>query len=95
MRDKKELIEELKKELPEQKVIVHSGPKKQLKIVMTVLLSLCLIFGIGMLSTIRLKTGYAIFAYNYNNWPAAVLILIPLILGIYWSRKRHSVKQKL
>jgi len=61
MEEKKQLVEELKKELKGQKVIVYPGPKQQFKVVMTVLLSLCFMFGIGMLSTRRLPTGHAVF----------------------------------
>ncbi len=88
MGEKKELIEVLKKEFAEQKVIVYPGPKKQFKLLMTVFLSLCFIFGAGMLSTRRLMTGHTIFAYNPTNWSGVILILIPLILGLYWLKKR-------
>jgi len=88
MEKKKELIEELKKEFQGQKVIVYPGPKHRLKVVMTVLLSLCFIFGISMLSTKRLATGHTVFAYNPSNWYGIILIFIPLVLCLYWLRKR-------
>jgi TM2 domain-containing membrane protein YozV len=88
MKNKKDLIETLKKEFLGQKVIVYPGPKQQFKIALTVILSLCFIFGIGMLSTRRLLTGHTIFAYNSTNWPGIVLLIIPLILGLYWLKKR-------
>ncbi len=88
MKDKKDLIEDLKKEFLGQKVIVHPGPKKQFKTAITVILSLCFIFGIGILSTKRLMTGYIVFRYNSTNWPGIILLLIPLILCFYWLKKR-------
>jgi len=85
---KKEFIEELKKEFKGQKIIVYPGPKQQLKMVISVVLILCLIFGIGSLGTKRLTTGHTVFAYNPVNWPAVILLLIPVILALYWLRKR-------
>jgi nitrate reductase gamma subunit len=87
MGEKKDLIETLKKEFIGQKVIVYPGPKQQFKLAMTVILSLCFIFGIGMLSTKRLVTGQTVLAYNQTNWLGIILLLIPLILGLYWLRK--------
>ena len=88
MEEKKELTKELKKEFKHQKVIVYPGPKQQLKAVMTVILTLSLIFGISLLGTKKLTTGYTVFAYNSANWPAVVLLLIPLLLVLYWLSKR-------
>jgi len=88
MGEKKELIEELKKEFKHQKVIVYPGPKQQLKAVMTVILTLCFIFGIGMLSTRRLPTGHAVFGYGQSNWYGIILLFIPLVLSLYWLIKR-------
>jgi len=88
MEKKKELIEELKKEFKGQKVIVYPGPKRQLRVMMTILITLCFIFGLGMVTTRRLPTGHAVFAYNPTNWYGIILLLIPLILVLYWLRKR-------
>jgi hypothetical protein len=88
MGEKKELIESLKKEFFGQKIIVYPGPKQQFKLAMTVVLSLCFIFGLGMLSTKRFATGQTVLAYNPTNWSGIILILIPLIIGLYWLRKR-------
>ena len=86
--EKKELIEELKKEFKGQKVIVYPGPKQPFKTAMTVLLTLCFIFGIGMLSTRKLPTGHVVFGYNQSNWYGILLLFIPLVLALYWLRKR-------
>ncbi len=88
MEKKNELIEELKKEFKGQKVVVYPGPKQPFKLAITVILTLCLIFGFGSLGTKRLTTGHTVFAYNSFNWPAVVLLLIPLILALYWLKKR-------
>ncbi len=88
MGKKEELIEELKKEFKHQKVIVYPGPKQPLKAAMTVLLTLCFIFGVGMLSTRRLPTGHAVLGYNQSNWYGIILLLIPLVLVLYWFRKQ-------
>lgn len=88
MGEKKELIEELRKEFKGQKVIVYPGPKHPFKVAMTVLLSLCFIFGLGMLSTKRLVTGHTVFAYDPSNWYGIILIFIPLVLSLYWLKKR-------
>jgi len=87
MGKKKELIEELKKEFTGQKVIVYPGPKQSVKAIMTVLLTLSVIFGLGMLSTRRLPTGHAVFGYSQSNWYGIILLLIPLILVLYWMKK--------
>jgi len=88
MEEKKDLIEELKKEFKDQKVIVYPGPKQPFRAVMMVILTLSFIFGIGMLSTRRLPTGYAVFGYSQSNWYGIILLLIPLVLVLYWLGKR-------
>ena len=88
MKEKKELTEELKKEFKHQKVIVYPGPKQPFRAVITVLLTLCFIFGVGMLSTRRLPTGHAVFGYSQSNWYGIILLLIPLVLVLYWLGKR-------
>ena len=88
MGEKKESIEELRKEFEGQKVIVYPGPKKSLRVVVMVLLSLCFIFGLGMLSTKKLTTGYTVFAYDPSNWYGIILLFIPLVLSLYWLKKR-------
>ena len=67
---------------------VRSGTKQLSKAAISVILILCLIFGIGSLFTKRLATGHAVFAYNSANWPAVILLLIPLILVLFWLKKR-------
>lgn len=88
MEKKNELIEELKKEFKGQRVVVYPGPKQPFKLAISVILTLCLIFGIGLLGTKRLVTGHTVFAYNSANWPAVILLLIPLILVLYWLKNR-------
>jgi len=86
--EKKGLIEELKKEFKHQKVIVYSGPKQPLRAVLTIILTLSVIFGLGMISTKRLPTGHTVFGYSQSNWWGIILLLIPLILVLYWFRKQ-------
>lgn len=88
MKENKKLIKELKKEFKYQKVIVYPGPKRQFKAVMGIFISLCFIFGLGMLSTRRPTTSYTILAYDTINWSGIILMLIPLVLVLYWFRKR-------
>ena len=88
MGEKKNLIEELRKEFKGQKVILYPGPKQPFKTIISVVLVLCCIFGLGMLSTKRLPTGHAVFAYNPTNWYGIILLLVPVILVLYWLRKR-------
>ena len=88
MEKKKELIKELRKEFKGQKVIVYPGPKQPFKAITTVVLTLCFIFGVGILSTRRLPTGYAVLGYSQSNWYGIVLLLIPLVLVLYWLRKQ-------
>jgi hypothetical protein len=85
---KEELVEELRKEFEGQRVIIYPGPKKPSRAVMTVLLTLCFIFGVGMLSTRRLPTGHVVLGYSQSNWYGIILLLIPLILFLYWLGKR-------
>jgi len=89
MEEKKDLIKELKKEFKGQRVIVYPGPKKPSRAVMTVILTLCLLFGMGMLSTRRLPTGQVVLGYSQSNWYGIILLLIPAILVLYWFRKRY------
>lgn len=84
----KELGKELEKEFQGQKVIVYPGPKKELKAVISILISLSLIYGLGVLSTKRLASGYTVFAYSSSNWYGIIFLIVPLILCFYWLRKR-------
>ena len=88
MENKKELIEELKKEFKHQKVIVYPGPGEPFKIAITVVLTLFVIFGVGLLSTKKLVTGYTVFGYSQSNWYGIILLFIPLILSLYWLKKQ-------
>ena len=88
MGDKEDLIEELKKEFKGQKLIIYPGPKKKAKAWAMIIVVLSLMFGLSMLTTRRLPTGHSVFAYNPTNWPAIILLIIPLMLVVYWWVKQ-------
>lgn len=71
---------------------IHSGPKTPFRIGISILLFLLFTFGLVLLKPKSTPTGYAVSGNVSVNWLGLVLLVIPLILVLFWLKKRHSPK---
>jgi hypothetical protein len=76
------------------KIKRYSGPKTPFKVVVSIILFVCFMFGFMMLTTKPIPTGYVVSGVNKKNWLGFVLLFIPLIFVLWWLRRLKSIRMR-